>query len=73
MIDKVITLGLNRALQYINNTDEQAMLGDFNKAVDDAVMDSSEVHQNQMMQILSDPDKAANFARIVFDLLKLSE
>jgi len=49
------------------------MLGDFNKAVDDAVMDSSEVHKNQMLQILSDPDKAANFARIVFDLLKLSE
>jgi len=47
------------------------LLGDFNKAVDDAVMDSSEAHQNQMMQILSDPTKAANFSRIIFDLLKL--
>lgn len=55
--------------QLANNTPEQAMLGDFQKAIDDAVMDSSEAHQNQMMQILSDPAKAQNFARIVFDLL----
>ena len=59
--------------QIDNNTAEQAMLGDFNKAVDDAVMDSSDAHKNQMMQILSDPNKANNFARIVFDLLKQSE
>jgi len=55
--------------QIANNTPEQAMLGDFPKAIDDAVMDSSEAHQNQMMQLLSDPDKAAGFARVVFDLL----
>jgi hypothetical protein len=30
---------------------------------------SSEAHQNQMMQLLANPSKAANFARIVFDLL----
>lgn len=59
--------------QVANNTDEQAMLGGFKKAVDDAVMDSSDAHKNQMMQILSDPAKAANFSRIIFDLLKLSE
>ncbi len=56
--------------QIANNTPEQAMLGDFPKAVDDAVMDSSQAHQNQMLQLLSDPTKAASFARIVFDLLK---
>jgi len=55
--------------QIANNTPEQAMLGDFPKAIDDAVMDSSEAHQNQMMQLLSDPAKAASFSRIVFDLL----
>ena len=55
--------------QILNNTPEQAMLGDFPKAIDDAVMDSSEAHQNQMMQLLSDPNKAAGFARVVFDLL----
>jgi type I restriction enzyme R subunit len=59
--------------QIANNSTEQAMLGDFTKAVDDAVMDSSEAHQNQMMQLLSDPVKAAGFAKVVFDLLKLAE
>jgi len=56
--------------QIENNSPEQALLGDFTKAIDDAVMDSSDAHQNQMMQILSDPAKAKNFARIVFDLLQ---
>lgn len=59
--------------QIANNTADQAMLGDFTKAVDDAVMDSSEAHNNQMMQLLSDPAKAAGFAKVVFDLLKLRE
>ncbi|MCW8934994.1 MAG: DEAD/DEAH box helicase family protein [Gammaproteobacteria bacterium] len=59
--------------QIQNNTPEQALLGDFSKAVDDAVMDSNEAHQNQMMQLLSDPEKAKGFARVVFDLLKLAE
>jgi len=49
------------------------MLGDFSKAIDDAVMDSSEAHNNQMMQLLSDPKKAEGFARVVFDLLKLAK
>ncbi len=55
--------------QIANNTPEQAMLGDFPKAVDDAVLDSNEAHQDQMMQLLSDPQKAARFARVIFDLL----
>lgn len=55
--------------QIANNPPEQAILGDFEKAMDDAIIDSSEAHQNQMMQLLSDPVRAQNFARIVFDLL----
>ena len=55
--------------QIENNSPEQAMLGDFSKAIDDAIMDSSEAHQNQMMQLLADPGKAVNLARVVFDLL----
>lgn len=55
--------------QIENNSPEQVMLGDFSKAIDDAIMDSSEAYQNQMMQLLADPGKAANFVRIVFDLL----
>lgn len=58
--------------QIANNSAEQAMLGDFGKAVDDAIIDSSEAHQNQMMQLLSDPAKAAAFAKVVFDLLRLA-
>ncbi|MBV1880228.1 MAG: DEAD/DEAH box helicase family protein [Pseudomonadales bacterium] len=55
--------------QIANNTAEQAMLGDFSKAVDDAVMDSGDAHQNQMMQLLSDPKKAQSFSRLIFELL----
>lgn len=60
-------------MQIANNTPEQAMLGDFSKAVDDGVMDSNKAHLNQMMQLLSDPSKATGFARVVFDLLNISK
>ena len=56
--------------QIANNTPEQAMLGDFAKAVDDAVLDSNEAHQEQMMQLLSDPKKSAEFTRLIFELLR---
>jgi type I restriction enzyme R subunit len=56
--------------QIQNNTPEQAMLGDFPKALDDAVLDSGEAHQNQMMQILSNSEVAKGFAQVVFDLIK---
>lgn len=59
--------------QIENNTPEQAMLGDFSKALDNAILDSNEAHQNQMLQLLSDPNKAANFARVVFDLLTVRQ
>jgi type I restriction enzyme, R subunit len=55
--------------QLLSNSPEQAMLGDFPKAVDDAVMDSSAAHQNQMMQLLSDPAKAKMFSKVIFDIL----
>jgi len=59
--------------QLENNGAEQAMLGDFPKAIDDAILDSNEVHRNQMLQLLSDPKKAAGFAKIVFDLLTTTQ
>ncbi|EHU9472538.1 restriction endonuclease subunit R [Vibrio vulnificus] len=55
--------------QIANNTREQAMLGDFPRAIDDAILSSSAAHQEQMMQLLSDPNKTQQFARVVFDLL----
>jgi type I restriction enzyme, R subunit len=66
--DKVSENGI--VMQQIEiNSAEQALLGDFSKAIDDAILDSNTAHQNQMIQLLSDPQKAASFARVVFDLL----
>jgi len=59
--------------QIRNNSPEQAMLGDFPKAIDDAILDSSNAHKEQMMQLLSDPSKAAGFAKLIFDLLMKAE
>lgn len=55
--------GRRRVNQIANNSPEQALLGGFAGALDDAVMESSEAHQNQMMQL------AAGFQRLVFDML----
>lgn len=55
--------------QIANNTRAQAMLGDFPRAIDDAIMNSNEAHQEQMMQLLSDPNKTKQFARVIFDML----
>ena len=55
--------------QIRNNSAEQAMLGDFATALDDAVMESAEAHHNQMNQVLMNKEVAAGFGRIVFDLL----
>ncbi len=52
--------------QIANNSPEQAMLGDFTRAVDDAILGSSEAHQNQMMQLLADPKKAKLFSNLIF-------
>lgn len=55
--------------QIANNTREQAMLGDFQKAVEDAILDSSAAHQKQMMQLLSMPEKGSVFANIIYEML----
>lgn len=64
-------LGENQTvlLQIANNSPEQAMLGDFAKALETAIMDSSAVHENQMLQLLSDPQKLTQFGRLIFDLM----
>jgi type I restriction enzyme R subunit len=41
--------------------------------VDDAVLGSHEAHKEQMMQLLADPERAAGFAKVVFDLLQEGE
>ncbi len=55
--------------QIANNSVEQALLGDFAGATDDAVMNSNEAHQNQMMQYLNSPEIQTKFQRVVFDML----
>jgi type I restriction enzyme R subunit len=58
--------------QIANNSPEQAMLGDFAKAIDDAILDSSAAQQNQMMQLLSDPTKVKRFSKLMYDLLTVA-
>ena len=55
--------------QIANNSAEQALLGDFAGALDEAVMDSSEAHQSQMMQYLNSKELQTGFQRVVFDML----
>ncbi len=55
--------------QIESNSPEQAILGDFSDALDDAVMESGEVHQNQMAQYLNNAEIAAKFQRVIFDML----
>lgn len=55
--------------QIANNSREQTLLGDFPSALDDAVMESGEAHQNQMMQYLNSKELQAGFQRVVFDML----
>jgi len=66
--DKV---GENEAVmhQIANNSAEQALLGDFPNAMDDAIMNSGEAHQNQMMQYLNSKTIQAGLQRVVFDML----
>ena len=52
--DKVRENGLVME-QITNNTTEQAMLGNFSITADDAIMDSGDADNNQMMQLLVIP------------------
>ena len=55
--------------QVRNNSREQALLGHFAGACDDAVMESGEAHQNQQTQYLNDSQLAEAYRRIIFDML----
>lgn len=55
--------------QIQNNTREQAMLGEFDSALDDALLDSNAAHMEQMTQLMSDPAKMKQFAHIIYDVL----
>ncbi len=55
--------------QIANNSAEQALLGDFAGALDEAVMASGEAHQSQMLQYLNSKELQSGFQRVVFDML----
>ena len=55
--------------QVINNTKEQAMLGGFEIALNDAVIESLDVHQNMATQVLSKDKVSEGLADIVYGLL----
>lgn len=56
--------------QIANNTREQALLGDFPKAVEDAILNSNEAQQKQMMKLLSMNDKFSQFMNTVYDMMQ---
>ena len=58
--------------QVRNNTAEQAMLGDFPKAVEDAVLASGDAHQELMAQFLANKTVQKGFARLLLEILAKS-
>jgi len=55
--------------QVNNNTKEQAMMGGFAEAINDAVIDSLDVHQNLATQVLGEERIRTGFANIVYELI----
>ncbi len=55
--------------QLKNNSPDQAMLGDLPTTIETAVIDSMEIHGNLANQLLEDEHKAANFGKLLMDLL----
>ena len=55
--------------QVTNNSKEQAMIGGFEKALDDAVIDTLDAHQSMATQVLSKERVKEGLADIVYDLI----
>jgi len=55
--------------QIANNTRDQAMLGDFEKAIQDAILDSGAAQQKQTNALFSTPDKFQMFKNIIYEIL----
>ncbi len=58
--------------QIRNNTPEQAMLGDFPKAVEEAVLASGDAHHELMAQFLANKSVQVGFARMLLEMLSKS-
>ena len=55
--------------QLKNNTREQALLGDFSKAMLDAVLESRGAHEKQAVKVLSNEAVAKSFGDLLLDVL----
>ena len=55
--------------QVRNNTKEQSMMGGFAEAINSAVIDSLDVHQNLATQVLGEERIREGFANIVYELI----
>lgn len=55
--------------QIANNTRDQAMLGDFDNAVENAILDSGAAQQKQTNTLLSTPEKFKLFKNIIYEIL----
>lgn len=58
--------------QIRQNSREQALLGDLPQAVDDAILSSSQAHDEQKMQLLTDPAKSNLFMQVIYDMLRVN-
>ena len=61
-----------KVMQQINSyahSPEQVFLGDFPMAVDDAILESSDAHNNQYGQVLENQQTNYEFHRVVFDIV----
>ena len=56
--------------QVNNNSKEQAMLGDFQGAVEDAVLECNDLRQEIVTQYLSSKQVQIGFANLIYDMLK---
>ncbi|MGL1930241.1 MAG: DEAD/DEAH box helicase family protein [Desulfotalea sp.] len=56
--------------QVRNNNAEQAKLGDFAHVLLNAIMESSDAHQNQMFQLMSNEKKMKSFGDLIFGLVE---
>ncbi|MFA9373307.1 MAG: type I restriction endonuclease subunit R [Poseidonibacter sp.] len=55
--------------QITNNSKEQAMLGGFAERLNDAVIDSLDIHQSMASQVLSEEKIRKGLANIVYDVI----
>ena len=55
--------------QVRNNPPDRVMLGDFPKAVDDAVIEAGAAHKDMMMTYLKNPTTREQFLRFLLDRL----